>query len=143
MGKTRYKPRHDLYGVGFFQSNKPTAKRRAVCRGYQRARFPLPPSAPDESHDRVGQPRFYPLNVDSEKKRLEKLDDMHHNPVQRGLVSSPLQGPGQAGGFMGNRRHYDASVGQALLAKHGMVPSMSRSANPYDDTFAHQVGWRS
>ncbi len=53
------------------------------------ARFRLPPSVHEESHYRVWQRRFYPFNVDSEKKRLEKLDDMHHNPVQRGRVSIP------------------------------------------------------
>ncbi len=30
-----------------------------------------------------------PFNVYSEKKRLEKLDHMHQNPVKRGLVKSP------------------------------------------------------
>ncbi len=63
------------------------------CCRKMRARCRLPPSVPDESHDRVWQRRFYPFNVDSEKKRLEKLDDMHNNPVQRGLVSSPHQWP--------------------------------------------------
>ncbi len=58
-----------------------------------RARFRLPPSVPEESHYRVWQRRFYPFNVDSEKKRLEKLDDMHNYPVQRGLVSSPHPWP--------------------------------------------------
>ena len=53
------------------------------------ARLRLPPTVHDESHYRVWQRRFYPFNVYSEKKRLEKLDYMHNNPVQRGLVSSP------------------------------------------------------
>jgi putative transposase len=57
------------------------------------ARFRLPPSVHDESHCRVWQRRFYPFNVYSERKRLEKLDYMHHNPVKRGLVSSPDQWP--------------------------------------------------
>ncbi len=33
------------------------------------------------------------FNVYSDKKRLKKLDDMHNNPVQRGLVSSADQWP--------------------------------------------------
>ena len=57
------------------------------------ARFRLPPSVHDECHFRVWQRRFYPFNVYSEKKRLQKLDYMHGNPVQRRLVSSPDQWP--------------------------------------------------
>ena len=53
------------------------------------ARLRLPPTVHDESHYRVWQRRFYPFNVYREKKRLEKLNYMHNNPVQRGLVSSP------------------------------------------------------
>ncbi len=53
------------------------------------ARLRLPPTVHDESYYRVWQRRFYPINVYSEKKRLEKLNYMHHNPVKRGLVSSP------------------------------------------------------
>ena len=53
------------------------------------ARLRLPPTVHDESHYRLWQRRFYPFNVYSEKKRLEKLDSRHNNPVPRGLVSSP------------------------------------------------------
>ena len=53
------------------------------------ARLRLPPTAHDESHDRVGQRQFYPFIIHSEKKRPEKLKYMHHNPVKRGLVSFP------------------------------------------------------
>jgi hypothetical protein len=35
------------------------------------------------------QRRFYDLNVWSHKKKREKLEYMHMNPVKRGLVSSP------------------------------------------------------
>ena len=35
------------------------------------------------------QPRFYDFNVWTEKKRIEKLKYMHHNPVARGLVKKP------------------------------------------------------
>jgi hypothetical protein len=52
-------------------------------------RLRLPPTVHDESHYRLWQRRSYPFNVYSEKKRLEKLDYMHNNPVKRGLVSSP------------------------------------------------------
>ncbi|MGH9774819.1 MAG: REP-associated tyrosine transposase [Candidatus Acidiferrales bacterium] len=33
--------------------------------------------------------RFYDLNVWSQKKKTEKLEYMHMNPVKRGLVTSP------------------------------------------------------
>jgi len=38
---------------------------------------------------RIWQRRFYDLNVRSEKKRQEKLNYLHGNPVQRGMVTSP------------------------------------------------------
>jgi putative transposase len=38
---------------------------------------------------RFWQPRFYDFNAWSAKKRREKLDYMHRNPVTRGLVNDP------------------------------------------------------
>ena len=35
------------------------------------------------------QPRFYDFNVYSHKKKKEKLEYMHENPVNRGLVKHP------------------------------------------------------
>ena len=35
------------------------------------------------------QPRYYDFNVYREQKLLEKLDYMHRNPVERGLVTRP------------------------------------------------------
>jgi len=43
----------------------------------------------DETH--VWQRRFYDFVVWSERKRIEKLLYMHHNPVKRGLVLQPEQ----------------------------------------------------
>jgi len=43
----------------------------------------------DDGPQRFWQPRFYDFNVWSEKKRREKLDYMHTNPVKRGLVDNP------------------------------------------------------
>ncbi len=54
-------------------------------------RLRLPPTVHSDSRYRVGQRRFVPFNVYTKKKRLEKLDYIHHNPVKRGLVSSPDQ----------------------------------------------------
>ena len=39
--------------------------------------------------ERVWQHRFYDFNVCTEKKRIEKLQYLHRNPVKRGLVASP------------------------------------------------------
>jgi len=39
------------------------------------------------------QARYYDFNVWSERKRIEKLNYMHSNPVKRGLVSRPEDWP--------------------------------------------------
>ena len=39
----------------------------------------------------IWQRRFYDFVVFSEKKRVEKLNYMHNNPVKRGLVLEPGQ----------------------------------------------------
>lgn len=57
------------------------------------SRLRLPRSVHADSHYRVWQRRFVPFNVYSEKKRIEKLDYMHNNPVKPRLVSSPDQWP--------------------------------------------------
>jgi REP-associated tyrosine transposase len=67
----------------------------------------LPASVHDEATFRVWQRRFYDFNVWSDKKRLEKLDYMHDNPVHRRLVDSPADWP------WSSWRHYnlgDSSV---------------------------------
>ncbi len=38
---------------------------------------------------RFWQTRYYDFNVDTRKKRIEKLRYMHRNPVRRGLVTRP------------------------------------------------------
>ena len=44
---------------------------------------------PDDRHERLlWNRRFHPSNVYTEKKRREKLNYPHDNPVRRGLVSS-------------------------------------------------------
>ncbi|MGB7435780.1 MAG: transposase [Candidatus Acidiferrum sp.] len=42
---------------------------------------------------RFWQPRYYDLNVFTEKKLREKLDCMHMNPVRENLVSDPRDWP--------------------------------------------------
>ena len=46
-----------------------------------------------EASYRVWQRRFYDMNVWSEKKRLQKLNYMHNNPVKRRRVNSPGEWP--------------------------------------------------
>ena len=43
----------------------------------------------EDSWPQFWQRRFYDFNVWSHKKKMEKLEYMHLNPVKRGLVSSP------------------------------------------------------
>ena len=57
--------------------------------GKMLARLTLPSTVQHHGPGRVWQRRFYDLNVWSERKRLEKLNYMHGNPVKRGLVTSP------------------------------------------------------
>jgi putative transposase len=62
------------------------------CRAALRS-FHLPPTVHDQAHFRVWQRRFVPFNVYTERKRLQKLDYMHNNPVRRRLVASPADWP--------------------------------------------------
>jgi putative transposase len=45
------------------------------------------------------QPRFHDFNVYSARKRAEKLNYMHANPVKRGLVSHPSEWPWNSWAF--------------------------------------------
>ena len=50
----------------------------------------LPHYARSTDHkDPFWQPRYYPFNLFSEKKALEKLNYMHMNPVRTGFVENP------------------------------------------------------
>jgi putative transposase len=55
--------------------------------------FELPPTVHHHAHYRVWQKRGYDMNIWSEKKRMEKIDYMHNNPVRRGLVAQPGDWP--------------------------------------------------
>jgi putative transposase len=50
-------------------------------------------SISDHSLPHFWQSRFYDFNVWSRKKRVEKLQYMHLNPVKRGLVAHPADWP--------------------------------------------------
>lgn len=53
------------------------------------AQLRLPFMSANVGLPRFWQPRFYDFNVYSAKKKREKLEYMHANPVKRGLVKNP------------------------------------------------------
>jgi len=53
------------------------------------AQLRLPFMSADAGLSRFWQPRFYDFNVYSRGKKREKLEYMHANPVNRGLVRNP------------------------------------------------------
>jgi putative transposase len=57
------------------------------------ARVTLPPTVHHHAHFRVWQRKFYDMNIWTAKKRQEKLNYMHNNPVKRGLVKQPGDWP--------------------------------------------------
>jgi putative transposase len=57
------------------------------------ARVALPPTVQCHAHFRVWQRKGYDMNVWTRKKRDEKLNYMHNNPVKRGLVREPGDWP--------------------------------------------------
>jgi putative transposase len=70
-------------------SRKMRMKGRAIPKGQLSLRFPK--FAADLPQ--FWQPRFYDFNVYSHKKKKEKLEYMHANPVVRGLVRHPRDWP--------------------------------------------------
>ncbi len=67
---------------------------RAGCPGSSAHRlFTQLSVSPRSGKARLWQPRFYDFNVWSEKKKWQKLEYMHLNPVQRKLVKHPAHWP--------------------------------------------------
>ncbi|MGO9639773.1 MAG: REP-associated tyrosine transposase [Candidatus Acidiferrales bacterium] len=58
---------------------------------------------PDQSLPQFWQPRFYDFNVWSQKKKVEKLQYMHMNPVKRELASQPKEWPWSSYSFYSTR----------------------------------------
>jgi putative transposase len=58
----------------------------------------------EEALPRFWQLRFHDFNVWSHKKRVEKLQYMHLNPVKRGLVAHPRHWPWSSFSFYANRK---------------------------------------
>jgi putative transposase len=63
--------------------------RRRTRRRSNEDQMRLWTEAPAEASGSFWQRRFYDFNVWSRKKRIEKLNYMHRNPVKRGLVAEP------------------------------------------------------
>ena len=57
------------------------------------ARVTLPPTVHHHAHFRLWQRKGYDMNIWTPKKRDEKLNYMHNNPVKRGLVKEPGDWP--------------------------------------------------
>ena len=57
------------------------------------AQFTLPPAVHHHAQFRVWHRKGYDMNIWSAKKRTEKLNFMHNNPVKRGLVKEPGDWP--------------------------------------------------
>ncbi len=72
--------------------NLQSNRKRSWCQRMLE-RLTLPPTVHLHGPYRVWQRRFYDLNVWTQKKRLEKLNYMHGNPVKRRLVDSPEKWP--------------------------------------------------
>lgn len=62
----------------------PKGPRQSLHHGWEQSEL-----WPFQAEPHFWQRRFYDLNVWSQRKRVEKLDYMHQNPVRRRLVSTP------------------------------------------------------
>ena len=80
-------------------------KRRRSAPGQMR----LPFEEGGEPLRAFWQARFYDFNVYSERKRVEKLNYMHANPITRKLVTHPKDWPWSSWGFY-------ARAGKVLVA---------------------------
>jgi REP-associated tyrosine transposase len=77
-----------------------------VARKMRKRRRRAPPGQMGLPFEECGEPlrafwqaRFYDFNVYCEKKRIEKLDYMHANPINRKLVKDPKDWPWSSWGF--------------------------------------------
>jgi hypothetical protein len=76
-----------------------------VCLAAQPPRNSLYPwRVSGKKLQRFLQLRFHDFNVRSHKKRVEKLQYMHMNPVKRGLVGHPQHWPWSSFSFYASRK---------------------------------------
>ena len=74
-------------------------KMRKRSKSMPRGQMRLPFKELGEPLQAFWQARFYDFNVYSERKRIEKLNYMHANPITRKLVSHPKDWPWSSWGF--------------------------------------------
>jgi putative transposase len=86
-------------------SRKMRKKRRSPPPGQLRLNFPEPGKNPRS----FWQARFYDFNVQTRRKMNEKIEYIHRNPIDRGLVAHPKDWQWSSWGFY-------ARVGTALLS---------------------------
>jgi len=94
-------PEHVHLLIGEAQRGNPSVVMQALKQGFARRLLGRLRRSTDPrqsllwntatAEGRVWQHRFYDFVVFTAKKRVEKLDYMHHNPVKRGLVLEPEQ----------------------------------------------------
>jgi putative transposase len=89
-------PEHFHLLISEPQKRTPSTVMQALKLGFarrvlaqMRRRNPVQANLFEHSPQHIWQKRFYDFNVWSERKRVEKLNYMHHNPVKRELVASP------------------------------------------------------
>ena len=75
-------------------------RKRRILPAQLRLRF----DGSEDSLPRFWQLRFHDFNVWSHKKRVEKLQYMHLNPVKRGLVIHPKDWPWSSFSFYSKRQ---------------------------------------
>lgn len=66
-------------------------KQRYAQRLLRRRKSAIQPGLFDGQPVQIWQARFYDFNVWTERKRVEKLNYMHGNPIKRRLVLKPEQ----------------------------------------------------
>jgi putative transposase len=84
------------------------------------ARVTLPPTVHHHAHFRVWQRKGYDMNIWTPKKRDEKLNYMHNNPVNRGLVKEPGDWPWsrRGGAVLFPERPFALSHGHSPVTHH-------------------------
>jgi putative transposase len=91
-------------------SKKLRKKQRRNFVGQLRLTFP----EPVDNIRSFWQARFYDFNVYTNRKKREKLDYMHRNPLTRGLVNHPKDWPWSSWSFYG--------MGEPGLVEIDVVP---------------------
>ena len=91
-------------------SRKLRKKRGKTSTRQLRLAFPEPGDNPRS----FWQPRFYDFNVYTNRKKREKLEYMHRNPLARGLVEHPRDWPWSSWTFYG--------MGEPGLVEIDIVP---------------------